>query len=140
MANIFPLLSSGSMRSIQAPLSGNAIAMFPATLASSFVTRVIKFVDDSEQRWIVRGKLFSANLQYKGVNGYDMSLIRAFFNSMNGMFVSTDLTHTFQITIDNVTYDYCTFGNDDLMVETDRGDYNSFELNIVQVAPNGATG
>src|SRR5271167_4954452 len=115
MANTFPLISSGSMQVLYtSPLASQAIAMYPATLASSFTVRVIKFVNDSEQRFVVNDKLFSCTLQYHGVNGYDMSVLRAFFNELNGMFVSSDLSHTFSITIDSQTYDYCCFVQDDL--------------------------
>jgi hypothetical protein len=136
----FPLLSSGAMRVLQSPLKDNAIAMYPSTLASSFNTRVIKFLNDTEQRFLVNDKLFSCTLQYHGVNGYDMAILRAFFNAMDGMLIDPTLEHSFSITIDGSTYDYCGFGQDELDVEVGRGETFSFELKIIQVAPNSATG
>lgn len=128
------------MRIITGPLASQAIAMFPAVLASSFSTKVIKFLNDTEQRFVANDKLFSCTLQYHAVDPYDMNLIRKFFNDMDGMYISNDLLHSFSITIDGSTYNNCGFGQDILNIEENRGGTYSFELKILQVAPNGATG
>ena len=136
----FPILSSGSMRVVKAPLSSSAIAMYPAAFGFNYVSRVIKFLNDNEQRWVVRGQLFTCVIQYHGVNGYDFNLIRAFFNDMDGMYVTPDLLHSFSITIDGNTWDHCAFDQDALYPTVGRGETYSFELKIRQVAPNGAAG
>jgi len=97
-------------------------------------------LDDEEQRWVVMTSLFSAVLQYRGVNGYDMSIIRAFFNEMQGKYVTPDLLHTFSFVFNGVTYWNCAFDSDELEVEESRGGTFSFELRVKQIAPNGAVG
>lgn len=136
----YPTFSSGSMRVVADTLADEAIAMYPATLASTYGVRVIRFLSDREQRFVVNDKLFSCILQYHGVNGYDLAILRKFFHEMGGMYVSPDLAHSFSITIDGETYDHCGFAQDELIVEFSRGETASFDVKIVQVAPNGALG
>jgi hypothetical protein len=141
MANVFPLLSSGSMQAfVKSPLSTQALAQYPAGFSHQFVTRVNQFLDDSEQRWVTRTELLTLVLKYHGVAGYDYSLIRDFFNSMSGGYVDADLINTFSITIDNVQYDWCCFVKDEIEAVTNRAEFYSFELSIRQLAPNSATG
>jgi hypothetical protein len=125
---------------VQSPLSSGAMAMYPAALVHAFSTRVVQFVDDSEQRWVVRGELFAATLQYHGVNGYDFSIITAFFNSVFGGYVDPALAYAFSITIDGVTYNNCVLEGDDLENVTKVGDTYSFEMRLKQIAPNSAIG
>lgn len=131
----FPILSSGSMK-VYGTLANNAIMKYPSTLEYSYVTRILQFVGDQEQRFLVRGELFGALLQFRDVNGYDMSIVRDFFRSMRGMAASVDLTHTFGIVIDGVTYNYCVFDQDDISPEISRAELFSFDLKIKQLRPN----
>ena len=140
MANVFPLLSPGSMSYLSSPLVNNAFAQYPATFGHGFVTRVHQFLDDSEQRWVTRGELLTLALQFHGVCGYDFSLIRDFFNSLAGGYVDPNLANTFSITIDNATYDWCCFESDSIENVVNRGEVYSFTLQIKQLAPNSATG
>jgi hypothetical protein len=125
---------------VRSPLSGNAIAMYPAVFGHSFITRVNQFLDDSEQRWTVRGELLGLTLKYHGVCGYDFSLIRDFFAARLGGYVDPNLVNTFSITIDGVTYDWCCFESDAIEDVVERSETYSFELRIKQLAPNSATG
>ncbi len=131
----FPLLSSGSMK-VSTALSTQAFAMYPSTLTFDYVTRVIQFLGDQEQRFLVRHELFNAELQYSNVNGYDMSLVVDFFKFMLGKAVDTDLSHTFDITIDGNNYAYCVFDQDDLMPDVGRGETYDFVLKIRQLRKN----
>ena len=131
----FPLSSSGSMK-VYGSLATQAMAMYPAALAFEYATRVIQFIGDQEQRFLVHGELFSATLQFSRVNGYDTSVIRDFFRTVGGMLTSTDLSHTFDITIDSVQYSYCVFDQDTFEVEVDREETFSFELRLKQLRPN----
>ena len=90
----FPTLSSGSMK-VASSLASSAIAMYPSTLQSSFITRSVRFLGDQEQRWTVRGKLFSASLEYHGIGGYDLSVLTAFFRTMKGSYVNELLTNIY---------------------------------------------
>lgn len=131
----FPILSSGSMK-VSGALGTQAIAMYPAQLSFTYETRVIQFLSDKEQRFLVRRELFAAALQYSQVNGYDMSIIRDFFITMRGMAASADLVHTFDITIDGNNYAYCVFDQDILAVQVGRGETYSFELRLKQLRKN----
>lgn len=131
----FPQLSSGSMK-VQSPLTGSAIAMYPASLSNAWVTRVIKFLGDQEQRWVVRRPLFSATLQYHSMNGYDTSLLSSFFSSVTGKYVLPDLSNSFSITLGSETYDYCVFDQDEFNVTCNASDSYSFSLKITQLRPN----
>ena len=116
-------------------LSGQALAMYPSAISDEYVTRVIRFLNDQEQRFLVRDTLFRGMLQYAGVNGYDTSVLRRFLYSMRGAASTTDLSNTFSITIGNQTYPFCIFDQDDFTVEVDQAENNSFQLKIRQIAP-----
>ena len=135
MAFTFPNLSSGSMK-VYGSLASQAIAKYPTAIQYGYVTRVVQFLGDQEQRFLVRGELFAAILKFTGMNGYDTSVLRTFFRSMAGMASSVDLTHTFSITLDGVTYNYCVFDQDSFEPETDQRELASFQLAIKQVRPN----
>lgn len=121
---------------VASALSSEAMAMYPATLCGSFNTRVIKFLGDQEQRWTVRGELFSAVLEYHSLNGYDMSVLRHFFRSMGGAYVDPALTNTFDITIQGNNYAYCCFDQDSFDPVAQAGEKYSVTLKIKQVRPN----
>ena len=131
----FPTLGSGSMK-VYSPLDTGALAMYPATLNRGYVTRVLKFINDSEQRFTVRRELFSATLQFQNLNGYDLGLLMRFFEEMRGMYVDTLLLNVFDITIDGVNYQYCAFDQDQLDVQSDRGLSFSLTMAIRQVRAN----
>ena len=131
----FPTLSSGSMK-VYGELANGALAMYPATLSHNYTTRVMKFLGDQEQRFVVKGELFGAILQFHNVNGYDASILRDFFYLMCGAAASPNLTHTFDITIDGQNYAYCVFDQDEVEFSVDRGESYTFELRIRQLRPN----
>lgn len=131
----FPTMSSGSMK-VVGDLDSEAIAMHPSVINHSFATRIFRSVGDHEQRWAIRRELFGGILQYSQVNGYDMSLIREFFNSQKGRYVNSSLSNVFDITLFGITYDYCVFDQDELEVSVGRGETYSFELRIKQIRPN----
>lgn len=128
-------MSSGSMK-VLGSLRDDSIAMFPATISSNYTTRVTRFLGDQEQRWSVRRALVSFVLQYKGVNGYDLSVIRAFFDEVMGRYVSDALLNTFKITLSGVEYQYCVFEQDEIETNVGRGETYEFELKIRQVRQN----
>jgi hypothetical protein len=116
------------------------MAMYPAQFSHLFATRVHQFLDDGEQRWVVRGELLNLVLQFHSVSGYDFSVVRDFFNSLLGSYVDSALVNTFSIAIDGVLYKWCCFVSDALENVVSRGETYSFTLAIRQVAPNSATG
>ena len=135
MANTFPTLSSGSM-TVHGTLGAGAMAMYPATVVNSYVTRVITFLDSSEQRFTVRTALFGCVLEFRGLNGYDLSLLRNFFVQMKGSFVDDALLNTFSMTIAGVSYSYLHLDSDSFESECDSAERYSCKLKISQVRPN----
>lgn len=131
----FPTLSTGSMR-VDTSIGSQAIAMFGSSLVTSYLTKVVSFLDDSEQRWTQRGKLFYATLSFKSLNGYDLSILRGFFVSQRGMHISSDLSSTFDITLGGVNYKYCVFDQDVFQPTVDSGERYSVDLRIRQIRPN----
>ena len=139
----FPTLGSGSMK-VYGPLLDQALAMYPATITNSYVTRVIRFVSDQEQRFTVRAAMFYAILEYQFVNGYDFALINDFFNEQLGKFAVVNVANpsestTFSITIGGVTYDNCAFDQDTLEPQLGRGETYSFQLAIKQLVSTPST-
>lgn len=131
----FPTLSSGSM-TVDSSLDAEAIAMYPSTLTYKYETRVIRTLGDQEQRWTVHGELFRCILDFKDVNGYDMSVIRHFFRTQIGMNVALDLSSTFDITLRGQNFAYCCFDQDELHVTVGSGETYSFSLKIKQLRRN----
>lgn len=135
MANTFPTLSSGSM-TVHGSLGAGAIAQYPANLVNSYVTRVIQFVNSSEQRWTVRSALFGAVLSFQNLNGYDLSLLRNFFVQMRGSYTDDALLNTFSMTLAGNTYNYLHFDDDHFESECGNAERYSVKLKISQVRPN----
>lgn len=133
----FPTLSSGSMR-VTTSLGSNAMMKHPSQIQTTYLTKVIRFVSDHEQRWPIQQKLMQATLNYSRMSGYDTSLIREFFYAQKGRYVNTSWSNTFDITIDGVTYAYCVFDQDEFLpVEQSNfpGTY-SFSLKIKKLRKN----
>ena len=135
MANTFPTLSSGSM-TVHGTLGAGAMAMYPATVVNSYVTRVIQFLDSSEQRFTVRTCLFGAVLEFRGLCGYDLSLLRNFFVSLKGSYVDDSLLNTFSMTLAGITYSYLHFDDDKFESECDQAERYSLKLKVSQVRTN----
>ena len=135
MPNVFPTLSSGSM-TVHGALGAGAMAQYPSTIVQSYATGIVQFVDDSEQRWTSRIVLFGATLEFRGLNGYDLSLIRNFWAQMKGGYVDSALVNTFTITIGGNTYNFCAFDGDEFEEECERAEQYSLQLKIRQVRPN----
>jgi len=135
VANTFPTLSSGSVV-VHGTLGSGAIAQYPASLVNSYLTRVIQFLNSSEQRWTVRTSLFGCVLEYRGLNGYDLSLLRNFFLSLKGNYVDDSLLNTFSMTIAGETYSWLHFDDETFTAECDNAEKYSCKLKISQLRPN----
>jgi len=106
-------------------------AMYPATRGRGYMTGTVKFLDQSEQRWKARAPLTRWELTFTGVDGYDLSLVRAFFNSMKGAFDST-----WDVTIGGVLYSNCVFEQDDFSPVEQRNNRHNLTLRFRQVRKN----
>ncbi len=119
MANTFPTLATGSMV-VHGALLANSLMKHPATLTSAWGTRVIRFLGDQEQSWTVHQKLFSAQLQYTRIYGYDVARVQDFWRQMTGRFVDDALLNTFSMVILGLTYSYMVFDTDEFAVQEDQ--------------------
>ena len=135
MANVFPILSSGSM-TVHGTLGSNALMMYPASFGNTYLTRKIHFMNDTEQRWTVRNALFSAVLEFRSLSGYDASLLYEFFRQMRGAYVDPTLLNTFSITVSGVIYDYCVFDQDSFEETVDRQENLATLIRVKQLRPN----
>lgn len=100
MAGTFPILSSGQ------------VAKYPVQRSRTYLTEVVKFINDKEQRWVKRAPLEAFALQFTSLNADDVETLREFFNSQLGMF---DKTWTLEF--DGVTYEHMVFAHDEFREE-----------------------
>jgi len=114
----FPNLKSGSP------------ALHPASLGRVTATRLTKFEDGSEQRWAAAENRFRWVLTYRGLDGYDLSILRAFFTSMKGRFDST-----WDITVSGVLYENMAFESDSFRVTETQDGLHDVTLAAVQEKP-----
>jgi hypothetical protein len=135
MANVFPTLSESSAYALS-PLAGYALAKYPVAQTQAYITRKLRFLNDTEQRFTARTNLFGCNLKYTRLNGYDLGLLVGFWETMRGSYIDDGLLSVFSITLSGNTYNYCTFINDSLPVQVDQGELFSLQMQIVQVRPN----
>lgn len=130
----FPIISTSSVSAVSA-LDSESLMMYPATTSEAFVTRVLRFDNDSEQTWSVAGALKSVKIDYSNVNGYDFGLIADFFRTQKGRYSNSTLSNTFSMTILGEVWNYCVFDQDSLEKTVDRAENYAFSLRIKQVRP-----
>ncbi len=137
MANIFPTLASGAMV-VHGSLLLNSLMKHPSTLHSAWLTRTIKFLGDQEQAWTVHQKLAAFQLEYRGVDGYDLARVQDLFRQLTARYVDDALLNTFSMSILGVTYNWLVFDQDsfDVEEEPDKPEVFNFALNVRQVRPN----
>lgn len=107
--------------------SGNPV-LHPAGRGTVYNTRVVQFENGSEQRWQGAPTRKRWTLTYQGIDGYDVSLIRAFFRSVKGRFDST-----WDITVDAVLYENMVFEEDGLRVSETEDGKHDVSISAVQV-------
>jgi len=108
-------------------------AMYPATRAKTFRTGVHQFADGSEQRWRAAAPLTGWALEYRDINGYDVSLLRAFFVSTKGAF---DRTFTITVPAGGTQYQNMAFDQDDFTAAESRPNRWTVTLRLRQVRKN----
>lgn len=112
-------------------LSCGYTTRYPAAHAVEIPSGVIRFEDDTEQRWQRSSPLHRWTLTFNEISAADLSTIRTFWLACKGVY-----DKTWDITVDSVTYSYCTFEDDDFAAtETKEGRF-TLSLKIRQVRPN----
>ena len=111
------------------------MTMTPATLGSGFATRVIRFCDDSEQRWVTRCPYSTFVLLLKDIDGYDLSQVLAFFRTVQGRYNAT-----WTLTINGTTFPTMMLDSDDLPAVENRQNLYTLQVkcrNVLNVIPTG---
>jgi hypothetical protein len=109
-------------------LATGYVGKYPLTRARTYRTGVVRFLDDTEQRFVDRARLEEFLLVFRDLGRPDMLAIRTFWNSMRGRYdVSWD------ITLKGVTYPNLTFDQDSFEpVENSHHRY-TFQFKVRQV-------
>ena len=106
--------------------SGSA-ALYPMRRARIHGTTVIRFVDDTEQRWRSSPPMMQFVLEYRDINGYDLSRLLEFFRTVKGRFDTT-----WDITVGGVTYHHMMFDGDAFEVVESKPDRYTVRLTCRQ--------
>lgn len=67
----------------------NRVAMYPLQRASGWKTKVLRFMNDKEQRWVQQTPKQDFILTYTGVDQSSYNTLKAFWVSMHGADIST---------------------------------------------------
>ena len=94
----FPVLKSGFL------------SKYPLTDETCFPTRVLQFIDDSEQRFPVGRMYRRFSLSYHEIDGYDLGILRSFWESMKGQYDST-----WRLFWNGTWIESCRFESDDFV-------------------------
>lgn len=114
---------------------------YPFTRIVSFLTRVNRFANATEQRWMARPPLTSFVLPYSQLLAADKSSMFSFFTGQKGMFdigASIKLTFT-SGTGSTVTYDNMTLQADDFTVSASKPLQYNTQIGLRQTQNPGYT-
>lgn len=111
MAGTYPNLGVGT------------ISMYPVTKDFIIPAKVVRFLDDTEQRWVSGPIRNSWVIQNGHINWSDVMTLQTFFNTQKGAF---DTSWTFPF--EGTNYTNCTF-EDDGFTYTEIG-YNKYQVNL----------
>jgi hypothetical protein len=132
---LFPTLAQSSMV-VQSSLSGQAIASYPVSFETSWKTKIVQFLNDTEQSWTVRKRLHGFVLQYSSIDGYTLSVLRDFFYARKGRYIDAFFANSFSLYINNSITQYCAFDQDDFTPTVGPKETFSLSLKIRQIRPN----
>jgi hypothetical protein len=116
MAGTFPTLKSGNT------------VFNPLQDTQSFGTGVLRFMDNSEQRWRARLMLRRFKLAFTNINAYDAALVLQFFRSQFGRYDCT-----WSLPIAGVTYANMAFDTDAFQVTENKRNQFSMSFDVIQV-------
>ena len=108
MANPLPTLRGSSTQ-----------ALYPLTRTISFLTRIQKFANATEQRWPVRPPLARFQLSMSSLSAADKASWLSFFNTQKGRF-NQDLALTLKLNGSDVLYSNLALDSDSLAVTNAR--------------------
>lgn len=116
MAGNFPTLKSGNT------------VFHPVEDTHSFGTDILRFMDDSEQRWRRRNLLRRFRLVCADINAYDSSLILNFYRSQFGRFDSS-----WSLAFNGSTINNLMFVQDSMKIGESKRNRHSLSFDLMQV-------
>jgi len=127
---LFPTLSSGF------------VFYYSSSFGQEYLSEVVRFVNDSEQRWAERAPLARVTMVFTDISSYDVSVLESFWLSYKGQYVDAALTNVFELQFTDVSgnaYDfkYCIFDQNDFSpTENQKPGRFSLTLKVRQVRKN----
>ena len=89
-------------------LSSGVVTQYPVQLITAQTTRVIRFLDGSDQRYLVRGRSFRQwQIQLDLLNESEMQQLEAFYSEQQGDYTPFDFPDPFSGTV----VPNCRFGH-----------------------------
>ena len=104
---------------------------YPITRTNTYKTKVLQFLNDQEQRWVAQRQMQDLELVFTAVDGYSVSVVREFWNSVHGADVTpwTLNLGNDAITGQPLTYTNLIFVGDDFKVTANQKP-NRFDLTL----------
>ena len=119
---IFPLLSSG------------AVTQYPTPMTSGQAVEVIRFVDGSDQRYLMQGRTFRQwEIQLSLLTDDELQRLEAFFLAQQGDYSP----FIFPDPISGTNVPNCRFGNSSLLTEYDGVNASSTSFWVIETEANG---
>ena len=118
----FPLLSSG------------AVTQYPAPQTSGQAVQVIRFIDGSDQRYLMQGRSFRQwEIQLNLLTDAELEELEAFFAAQQGDYSP----FIFPDPITGANIQNCRFGNPSLVTEYDGVNASSTSFWVIETETNG---
>lgn len=114
---IFPLLTSG------------AVTQYPTSMTNGQAVQVIRFVDSSDQRYLMQGRTFRQwEIQLSLLTDNELQQLEAFFAAQLGDYAP----FTFPDPISGTTVPNCRFGNPALVTSYDGVNASSTSFWVIE--------
>jgi hypothetical protein len=122
---------SGSLPGVR----GSSVeVLYPVTRTVSFATRVQRFADATEQRWMLRPPMTKLSLPYGSLLATDKNNQLSFFASQKGRFDTT-----ISVTIGAITYTNMTLLSDVFSIKNGKPLQYDTQIDLRQVKNSGYT-
>ena len=113
----FPVLSSG------------AVTQYPAPFTTGQAAQVIRFLDGSDQRYLLQGRIFrSWEIRLDLLNGSEIQQVEAFFSAMQGDYSAFVFPDPFS----GSSVPNCRIGAPELVTDYIADDINSTSFWVIE--------
>jgi hypothetical protein len=119
------------MPSFPVTIAAKMALNYPLSRTSRFNTGVVRFADDTEQRWQRQAHLAGFVLTLRGLTRAERDAVVAFYITRKGRFAP------FDITVDAVLYQYMLFASDTLsFTEDPLPERWNMQIELLQIRAN----